>query len=81
MIWVGGLVTSLNPLQESAQLGLVMAPLLNHAGLLQETEAEQGQAGSGGCRSKPKNVKLPVTVSILSINHASEEAFQSKMLG
>ncbi len=65
VIRVCRIVASLDSLQISAQLGLVMTPLLNCTRLLQKVVGQERQGVSWRCLSKCKDVKLPVAVSIL----------------
>ena len=69
MVGVGSIVALLHPAQVAAQLAFVQLELLDMTCLAEEVEGQQGQrvAGCGFCQ--PKDVKLPVLVSILHSNH------------
>jgi len=65
VVWVVGVVAALNPLKPVTQLLLIQLEFPNHACLLVQVESQHGQTGSRTGFSKPKDVKLPVGLSIL----------------
>jgi len=65
VVWVVGIVAALNPLKPVAQLLLIQLEIPNHACLPVQVKSQHGQTGSRTGFSKPKDVKLPVGLSIL----------------
>ena len=65
VIGVISVVALLNFAQVAAQLALVQLELLDVPGLAEEVEGQQGQRVAGRRLRQPKNVKLPVLVSVL----------------
>ena len=61
----GRVVAFVHLLQEVAQLGLIKSQGLQHAGLLDQMEEEQGEGVPGRLLSQAKDVKLPAVLSIL----------------
>lgn len=65
MVWVFSAVSTLNLLQEVAELLFVQLEVSDEARLLVQVEGQHGQRGAGSSVSKGKDVKLPVGLSIL----------------
>ena len=65
MVWIVSAVSTLNLLQEVAELLFVQVEICDQARLLVQVEGQHGQRGAGSSVSKGKDVKLPVGLSIL----------------
>ena len=71
MIGVLGIIASLNPLQEAAQLAFIKIELCNEACPVYEVESQQGQGVAWRGIRQSKNVILPILFCTLQADSAS----------